>query len=486
MKKTYLTLLALCGLCTTVSADDWMEPLPDATYVSVLSIPGTHDTATNKDMSLASFSQTQDIDIATQWSIGIRAFDMRPKVSGDHLAIYHGIADTKVRFDDALYQLRDSLIKSPSEFAIIHLLYADNYDKEKDSYNTMLHELTGRDDLKDFFIDFRPNLTVGDMRGKILLLSRDTYDTTPIGGFFRNWCGWIDWNSQTNGQIIGPNGALGKLYMQDLADTHESGKLEEKMNAIKTMLDFSTQHQTLSESSIVWVYNFASAYSKVMLGSISTADGYRDNAAHTNATIIDYLDTHEAGPTGIILMDYAGVDESNGYQTRGKELVEKIIANNFKYLKKETAEDRALYKKYQEVMARIDELKDLRTSTYNTIRKECKDVYKEFTSDLNAIRSQLTKLGTDTKNAYEAGEFTMDYPFDGDAIENELNAILQRARARQKEYEDFVAGIESTKTTPTGISYRIYSITGELLDAPRRGAINIFKYSDGTVRKIQY
>lgn len=80
----------------------------------------------------------------------------------------------------------------------------------------------------------------------------------------------------------------------------------------------------------------------------------------------------------------------------------------------------------------------------------------------------------------------MDYPFDGDAIENELNAILQRARARQKEYEDFVAGIESTKTTPTGISYRIYSITGELLDAPRRGAINIFKYSDGTVRKIQY
>lgn len=136
-----------------------------------------------------------------------------------------------------------------------------------------------------------------------------------------------------------------------------------------------------------------------MLGSISTADGYRDNAAHTNATIIDYLDTHEAGPTGIILMDYAGVDESNGYQTRGKELVEKIIANNFKYLKKETAEDRALYKKYQEVMARIDELKDLRTSTYNTIRKECKDVYKEFTSDLNAIRSQLTKLGTDTKNA---------------------------------------------------------------------------------------
>lgn len=68
MKKTYLTLLALCGLCTTVSADDWMEPLPDATYVSVISIPGTHDTATNKDMSLASFSQTQDIDIATQWS----------------------------------------------------------------------------------------------------------------------------------------------------------------------------------------------------------------------------------------------------------------------------------------------------------------------------------------------------------------------------------------------------------------------------------
>jgi hypothetical protein len=65
---------------------------------------------------------------------------------------------------------------------------------------------------------------------------------------------------------------------------------------------------------------------------ISMSDGYRDNASHTNAFIVDYLRNNEPGPTGIIMMDYAGVDESNGYATQGKALVEAIINNNFGYL----------------------------------------------------------------------------------------------------------------------------------------------------------
>lgn len=48
--------------------------------------------------------------------------------------------------------------------------------------------------------------------------------------------------------------------------------------------------------------------------------------------LIDYLRSNPAGPTGIIMMDYAGVDETNGYATQGKALVEAIIANNFGYL----------------------------------------------------------------------------------------------------------------------------------------------------------
>lgn len=169
-----------------------MKRLPDNLFVSQVSIPGTHDAATGNGVTLASYSQCQDIDVATQWSIGIRAFDFRPKVKGDYLNINHGIAVTNLRFDDALYLLRDSLKEHPSEFAVIHCLYASGYDSDKTKYETMLRELLSREDLKDYFVPFRRDLTVGDMRGKILLLSRDQYAGKPItGGFFQSWCGLI-------------------------------------------------------------------------------------------------------------------------------------------------------------------------------------------------------------------------------------------------------------------------------------------------------
>jgi hypothetical protein len=110
-----------------------------------------------------------------------------------------------------------------------------------------------------------------------------------------------------------------------------------KVNAIKQMLDSSTHMNLTDSQSLVWVFNFASAYSKVesIFGrQISLSNGYRDNATHTHKAILDELHNHPAGPTGIILMDFAGVDHSNGYHTRGAELVQAIINNNFLYLKK--------------------------------------------------------------------------------------------------------------------------------------------------------
>ena len=50
------------------------------------------------------------------------------------------------------------------------------------------------------------------------------------------------------------------------------------------------------------------------------------------AAILDYLSTHAAGPMGVILMDYAGVDQSEGYEVKGAQLVQAIIDNNCKYL----------------------------------------------------------------------------------------------------------------------------------------------------------
>lgn len=375
MKKDIFALVVLSALVMPVQADNWMKRLPDDAYVSTLSIPGSHDSGTGNGFPGVTtsiygpfgdkYARTQDKNFEEQWNIGVRAFDLRPCIKDDYINVNHGIMPTKLRFDNALYFLRDKLKENPSEFVVIHLLHASAGDDNASNYGERLLELLNRDDLKDFFIDFKNDLTVRDMRGKILLLSRNQYADKPVGGFFRNWTGQLDWNAQRNGQITGAAGTTAKLYMQDFAETYRDGDLDRKVAGVCQLLDFSTKHVTNSATDIVWVYNFASAYSKtsrlyipfVVDEDISSSDGYRDNAAHTNAAIIDYLadPSHKAGPTGIILADYVGVDSSNGYNTRGQELVDALIANNFRYLKDmyQVEEGDATYRKPIDMSARI-------------------------------------------------------------------------------------------------------------------------------------
>ena len=321
---------------------DWMSRLADDVLVARVSIPGAHDAATGSGWEEGaenmgdSFARTQDLSIAEQWHMGVRAFDLRPSLREGYMNLNHGMVPTQMHFETALELLRDSLAAHPTEFVVIHLLHETDGDAVEDDYGTRLKALLARDDLKPLFVKFKTGLTVGDMRGKILLLSRDAYATTiTAGGVFKNWTGEANWDKQTQGRISGPGGTSGTCYMQDYSDTHNSGGLTTKVNAIKKMLDFSTTHVTTNLTSIRWIFNFASAYSKVenIFGfEVSSSEGYRDNAAHTHAAILNYLDTHAAGPMGVIMMDYAGVDQSAGYEVKGAQLVQAIISNNFKYL----------------------------------------------------------------------------------------------------------------------------------------------------------
>jgi hypothetical protein len=67
------------------------------------------------------------------------------------------------------------------------------------------------------------------------------------------------------------------------------------------------------------------------------SDGYRENAVYANQVVIDYLaDETHMGSTGVIFMDFAGVDESksyNGetvYEVKGLKLLDAVIAQNFR------------------------------------------------------------------------------------------------------------------------------------------------------------
>ena len=341
--KKILSLLFLTLMCGYAQAENWQYRLPDKTFVANVSIPGAHDAATGSGWGSGlgmfgdSYARTQDLTIAQLWNCGVRAFDLRPCLYDGYMNLNHGMVPTAIRFEDTMLQLRDFLVQNPTEFIIIHLLHETDGDQVSDSYNDRIVAFLQSDAIKDYLIDFKRNLTVGEMRGKILVLSRDKYASKPIGGFLLNWkVDNVNWTDQTGGKIQGAKSTLqAALYMQDYSDTHNEGGVQTKLDAIKKMLDFSTKHNAYIASSIHWYFNFASGYSKVgsILGTtVSLSDGYRDNASNTNAFIVNYLKENAAGPTGIIMMDYAGVDKSNGYNVCGAQLVQALIDNNFGYI----------------------------------------------------------------------------------------------------------------------------------------------------------
>ena len=320
-----------------VQADNaaWMGSLPDNTFVSQLSIPGTHDAGTGHGVnnvyvivSGSKYAVTQEKTLTEQWNSGIRAFDLRPAIDGSRLRIYHGIVSTNLYFDNALSTLCGLLDEHPTETCIVIIRHESEADDNSSSWGAKMKELLGSDPAKSHAVNFKPDAKLGEVRGKLLILSRDTYDTNPVGGYITGWGFSADFNNQRGGRITGI-GTQGPLYVQDFYDVSASGAPATKTASIQRMLQFSCTENTNPD---LWVINQTSGYSKtadVFGNTVSTSDGYRDNAATQNPVVINYLSNH-TGSTGIVLMDYAAEDASNGYNVKGQALTNAIIANNSK------------------------------------------------------------------------------------------------------------------------------------------------------------
>ena len=202
----------------TASADNWITPMADNIYVSDMSIPGTHDSATGEgfDGLLGlllgnTTARTQDLTISQQWDCGIRAFDLRPTVengdNGTYLHIYHGIIKTAMSFEDALITLRDKLKEAPGEFAIVIMRHESDANSDiQNQWAALMDKCLTSDALAGYIADFKPELTIADLRGKILVMSRDTYDNGPHGAYINSWSHSDNYLDQTKAVISGPHG----------------------------------------------------------------------------------------------------------------------------------------------------------------------------------------------------------------------------------------------------------------------------------------
>ncbi len=316
----------------------WMAPLADNRMVADLSLPGTHDACTAEGWHLAqliseSTAKTQDLTIDEQLKVGVRVFDLRPErvynaaTMGYDLRCCHGVIQTELLVKDFFLKMRDFLKENPTEFCIV--TSSVNATLDKNAWAEQFSALINGSDLSGLFADFKPNITVGDLRGRVLLLSRDDCEGMTAGGFLGGWSSNKLFDRQQNGTIRGVNGLQTPLWTQDYYDV--GSDLTGKDEAIRRMLD-ATAERDMTSASPAWVFNYSAGY----VGLVSS-DHYRENAARTNRLVIDYLNNplHNAS-AGIVMMDYAGMDKTPGYNSStvyescGLQLVEALIDQNFR------------------------------------------------------------------------------------------------------------------------------------------------------------
>jgi 1-phosphatidylinositol phosphodiesterase len=263
------------------TSNNWMTSLPDNSSISALSIPGTHDSGARFE-PINGTAKCQNLTIAEQLEAGIRFLDIRCRHIDNAFAIHHGSVYQNLNFNDVLLACNAFLSNHPGE--VIVMSVKEEYDA---SGNNRTFEQTF-----DSYVQQYANIwslgatvpTLGQVRGRIVLLRRFGAGSTPKG---------IDATSWGDNTTFTISNANATLRIQDQYVVPDNNV---KWNNINTLL---TEASTQSNNTLY--VNFTSGYKSLIFSipSITTV------SASINPSITTYFTNHTHGRYGIIAMDFA-------------------------------------------------------------------------------------------------------------------------------------------------------------------------------------
>ena len=305
-----LFLIAL-DVDADIDRSNWMAALPGRAPLRSLSIPGTHDAGTK---GFSWNAECQRFSINEQLSLGVRAFDLRPGVDGSNLVIYHSDMVHGSETLNSIFNNYESFLSAhPGEFLFVFLKNETGNSNWASMMKQVLDAHAGR------LLELNPYLTVEQMRGKMLVLSRDSWGDSNYGAVRAN--SWQD-NATFDMTYRGHYGDELPCRIQDIYNVSSDTDLNRKKSDIQTLLA-----EAMAGSTGKFYINHTSGYTK----SYVLSNRYvADCAEKCNELALNYLRSH-SGPTGVIMMDFAGTDRYGttftSHDTRGQLLVDAIITN---------------------------------------------------------------------------------------------------------------------------------------------------------------
>ena len=255
--------------------ENWMSKIPDKKKIVLINIPGSHDSTAFNMFCLGScFAKTQDLDIPQQLKLGVRIFDIRVTINTScccntleeeiendtDLICCHGICNCfhvennskkKLTYKEVLTQIREFLIEYPTEGIIIR---TDSGRGDKlinlNRSTSIFSKIVG-----DINVYYNENLTMGDIRGKIVNITKLSEQINSGGVSIYNTrlersTGIIETHRRlTNNNLkydeYKVGGDLKVREIKDLMNTYslsleEAEKIQEKSDGINFPLSYET------------------------------------------------------------------------------------------------------------------------------------------------------------------------------------------------------------------------------------------------------
>ena len=290
--KSYRFSLRLRKLIGT-KLNNWMQDIEDNRLVCKMSIPGTHDTGAYTGNG---WVKTQDKNIEQQLNSGIRFFDIRLVHQNGVLKLCHGSYIFDVTFvGDVLKTTAEFLKEHPSETVIMTIKRDNDLDHgDATKYRAALQKaLEGDRALTPYMVkSFRADFTLGDLRGKMLIISRDGWITTPSGKV----TSWPD-NASFTSSIESTNGSSTTIHVED----HYKSWGSEKVNYVAQ--NVRKAQAAFSSSQNDWFITFSSTAGGAFFGWGIPQNTTKDIDPHVNNIL---RGNENFRTSGILVFNFAG------------------------------------------------------------------------------------------------------------------------------------------------------------------------------------
>lgn len=342
---------------------DWMGTIykDKNPLLRQMSIPGTHDAFTYDFGSLTgNWASTQVYNVEEQFDAGIRYFDMRFKGSGANLtgAVWKGLwlshmLVTNISAQSAFEKIIKLLKAHPGETVICELAF-DGTDTQE-LVNRLNEAVKG---VSSYFVplkDLSGDIRLNDCRGKIVIIQR--FDPTKFtNADIGLYLGSTDM-AQNKVMSMQVNGKTWQTMVQNFyeCDLTKTLGYEEFEKKRKEYIDTKSKLirnnlEDAGKDGTRWHFNFTSGYFKfnatlapgLQLVTPNSPGGlpildYPSNAHFMNKVALDYINQHMGEKTGIVAMDFGGLDKEGALsptEVYGDMLVTALIENNKQLIEK--------------------------------------------------------------------------------------------------------------------------------------------------------